>query len=240
METIMDLDALKLAWQALDRRLERHFALDFQAFKATRLDRLHAGLRPMQIGLCLRILFGATLIAVSAPTWFEYWHYPVIVACAMAVQIYGIVTCAISARALWLVHAIDYAAPVLHIQQELVCLRVFHLRTSFWLGNAWWVLWVAFLPLLVVWTTSTRMLTSRLTIDGVATGDTLLDLLGRAWPNLLYYLLPCMLMMAVFAWLYRRWKAKRPEAFARFERQSARGLTNALDRLREIEQFERS
>ncbi|MFT3789732.1 MAG: hypothetical protein QM741_01375 [Rudaea sp.] len=236
----MQLDDLKLAWQALDRQLERRFALDLHAFKATRLDRLRAGLRPMQAGLWLRILFGAALIAASAATWPNYWQYPVIVVCGAAVQIYGIATCALSGRALWLIHEIDYAAPVLRIQQELARLRAFHLRSSFWLGNAWWVLWVPLLPLLLVWTTSAEMLNSRLTIDGVATGETLPDQLGRAWPNLLYYLIPCLLMMALFAWLYRLWKIKRPDSFARFERQSARGLTNAMDMLREIERFERS
>lgn len=235
----MELDDMKLAWQTLDRQLERRYALDFHAFKATRLDRLRTSLRPMQIGLVARILFGAALIAVSVATWPNYWQYPVIVICGIAVQIYGIVTCAISGRALWLIHEIDYAAPVLRIQQELARLRVFHLRTSFWLGNVWWVLWVAFLPLLLVWTTSPAMLNSRLTIDGVATHMTMLDELGRAWPNLLYYVIPCVLMMALFASLYRLWKTRRPESFARFERQSSRGLTNAMDTLREIERFEK-
>lgn len=238
METTMELDDLKSAWQALDRHTQQQSALNLHLYLERKLDKVRSRLRPMQVGLWLRILSAVALIVVSAMTWPNYTAYPLIVVCGVAIQLYGILACILSARCLWMIGEIDIAQPVLRIQQALAHLRAFHLRTSFWLGNAWWVLWVAFLPLLVVWTTSTPSLTTPLIVDGIATHETLLDTLGHAWRNLAYFAVPCLLMMVLTFWLYRLWQKKWPASFARFERQSARGLADAMDTLREIQRFE--
>lgn len=223
----MELDDMKLAWQALDRQLERRYALDFQAFKATRLDRLHASLRPMQIGLVARIAFGILLMCFAAPVWAEYRDQPLFLITGLAVHLYGIALCVVSGRLLWMIGAIDYSAPVLDIQQRLARMRAFHLRSGFWLGNAWWVLWMPMLLLAMMWTVPTRSVP--VIVDHSAG---ILRNLGR---NTAFGVAVILLV----TWLYRLWGKKYPDAQRRFEDQSSRSLANARKALDDIERFEK-
>ena len=47
MESIMELDELKTAWQSLDRRLQQQNALNFQLLRSHRVDAMRRGLRPL-------------------------------------------------------------------------------------------------------------------------------------------------------------------------------------------------
>ena len=62
METTMELDELKSAWQTLDRRLERQSALNLHIFVEGKLDKVRASLRRLYWGKIVQILFGDALI----------------------------------------------------------------------------------------------------------------------------------------------------------------------------------
>lgn len=220
----MELDDLKLAWQSLDRRLNLQLALNLQQFRQNRFDQLRRGLWPMRIGQIARILFGIVLVAFAAPVWVEYWQQPVLVFCSLIVHLYGLALCVTGARVLWLTMSLDYSASVLVIQPQLAGLRSFYLRSSFWLGNAWWVLWAPLLVLCIPYS-EPRIPNS---------------LYRLVWPQLAVFSAFGVAGLLTAIWLYRLWRRSNPDAVRRFEDRSSRGIANASRVLDEIARFEQS
>ena len=223
----MELDDLKFAWQMLDRRLEREQALNFQRFKQDRFDRIRSGLRAMRFGQIVRIVFGVSLMVFAAPVWVAHGQEPVLLFCGLIVHGYGVALCVSGSCVLWRVGAIGYAAPVLAIQQQLAQLRSFYLRSSFWLGNAWWVLWAPLLMLCIYWNNYDPR-----------TPDTIVDELYRQlWPQLAVCTAFGIAGLLAFVWLYRFLRRRTPDAVRRIEDQSSRGIANANRVLDEIARF---
>lgn len=140
----MELDEMKNAWLALDRRLERQDALNLATFREGRLDRLRASLRPMLIGRIVQIVAGAVLALVFAPFWVEHLGTPHLVVIGATLHLYALMLIVGGAREAYLIRRIDYAAPVLAIQQQLTELRAWLLRTAPVFGVAGCFVWVPF------------------------------------------------------------------------------------------------
>jgi hypothetical protein len=132
----MELDEMKNAWLALDRRLERQEALNLATFRERRLDRLRASLRPMLIGRIVQIVAGA-ILALTLAT-------PHLVVVGASLHAYALMLIIGGARDVYLIRRIDYAAPVLEIQQRLTELRAWLLRTAPAFGAAGCFIWVPF------------------------------------------------------------------------------------------------
>jgi len=143
----MELDELKSAWQALDRRLEQHSALSLEVFRQGRLERAQASLRPLARAQVLQMLAGIVLVVLSASFWSAHRTAPHLLIAGLSVHLYGVLMIVCGAITLDLIRRIDYGAPVLAIQKQLARLRQFYVRTGTALGLAWWVLW---LPLLMM------------------------------------------------------------------------------------------
>ena len=126
----MELDEMKLAWQALDRRLEQQHALNVQIFKDSRLERLRRGLRPLAWGQGAQIALGIGVMLWGVAFWSTHTRIWQAMACGIAVQAFGTLTIVFSARVLSLVQSIDYAAPVLDIQRRLATLRAWRIRVE--------------------------------------------------------------------------------------------------------------
>lgn len=225
METTMELDELRSAWQALDRRLAQQSALSLQNFKLNRLDRMRSGFWPMRLGQMARIAFGIALMSLAVPVWVGHWPQPFLVACGLAVHIYAIAECVIGGRNLWLIGAIDYAAPILTIQQQLARLRNAYLRSSFWLGNAWWVMWAPLLFVLVPWENPWLP-------DSAMYGP-------GPWRFALTSTTFGILAIVLVVWLMEVWRRRNPKTLRKFEDQSSRGIARARELLNEIAVFER-
>jgi hypothetical protein len=140
----MELDEMKNAWLALDRRLERQEALNLATFRERRLDRLRASLRPMLIGRIVQIVAGAILALTFAPFWVEHLATPHLVVVGASLHAYALMLIIGGARDVYLIRRIDYAAPVLEIQQRLTELRAWLLRTAPAFGAAGCFIWVPF------------------------------------------------------------------------------------------------
>jgi hypothetical protein len=129
-----------------------------------------------------------------------------------------------SARILWLFGAIDHTAPVLAIQQQLARLRVGYLRSSFWLGNAWWIMWIPLLLVATVW-------------ENPFIPD-------DAWSNANHFaaINAAFGIAAVFAVaiLMRLWRKRNPDSLHRFEDRSSRDIASALRELDELARFEKA
>lgn len=140
----MELDEMKNAWLALDRRLERHEALNLQTFRDGRLDRLRASLRPLLFGRIVQIVAGALLALMFAPFWVEHLDTPHLVVIGASLHAYALMMIIGGARDVFLIRRIDYAAPVLDIQRRLTDLRAWLLKSAPVFGAIGCFIWVPF------------------------------------------------------------------------------------------------
>lgn len=145
----MDIDELKLAWQSLDRKLDRQNALAFQHFKDGRVRTMRARLRPLLFGQLAQCVIGAGLVVFAARTWVTHWdHLPLRVA-GLVVHVYGVLVVIAGARTVHLVRQLDYAAPVVGLQRQFAELRAWYVRTGAAIGLVWWFMWMPFMMMLV-------------------------------------------------------------------------------------------
>jgi hypothetical protein len=147
METTMELDDLKHAWQTLDRRLRQQNALGFQLLKSSRTDSARRGLRPLAWGQALQMLIGAAGMLVFAPYWVRHLHEPALLASGLVLHAYCLGLVIVGAVVEARIAAIDYAEPVLAIQRRLLALRRAYVIGGMVVGLPWWFIYV---PLLVV------------------------------------------------------------------------------------------
>jgi len=141
----MELDEMKTAWLALDRRLERQEALQLRTFRENRLDRLHATLRPLLIGQVVQIIVGVLLTFVFAPFWVEHRDTPHLLLIGLSLHAYALMFIVFAARDLYMIQRVDYAAPVLQIQRRLAELRAWRVRVAPIFGAVGCLIWVPFL-----------------------------------------------------------------------------------------------
>jgi hypothetical protein len=140
----MELDDMKNAWLALDRRLERQETLNLRTFREGRLDRLRASLRPLLVGRIMQIVAGALLALTFAPFWVRNLGTPHLVVIGATLHAYALMMIIGGARDIYLIRRIDYAAPVLEIQQRLIELRAWLLKSAPVFGVVGCFIWVPF------------------------------------------------------------------------------------------------
>lgn len=147
MESIMELDELKAAWQTLDRRLQQQNSLALHLLRDGRIGRMRSTLRPLLVGQWLQLTLGAAIVVFAA--WFWSGHRQPLhsLVSGLLLQVYGMAILACSARELVALQAIDYAAPVLGLQRQLGALRAWHVRSQILLGAIGCLGWV---PLVLV------------------------------------------------------------------------------------------
>ena len=138
----MDIDDLKLAWQTLDRRLERQNALAFVQFKDRRVHTMRARLRPLDWGQILQNAVGALVVVAGVAVWARQWPVVHLRIAGLLMHLYGGLLIVAASHTLWLLSRIDYAAPVVAIQRQLGELRQWYVRSGMAIGYAWWLLWM--------------------------------------------------------------------------------------------------
>src|SRR5687767_174090 len=126
----MELDDLKSAWQALERKLDRQHALELHQFRTGRLASARTGLRPLIAGQCVQLGAGIALMAIFAPYWVAHWGEWHLVVYGMSLHLYGLMLALFAGRDLIHIARIDYAAPVLEIQKRLVELRAQRIKAG--------------------------------------------------------------------------------------------------------------
>lgn len=218
----MELDEMKNAWLALDRRLERQEAFSLHTFRENRLDRLRASLWPMLVGRIVQIVVGALLALVFAPFWVDHLDTLHLVVIGASLHAYALMMIIGGARDIYLLRRIDYAAPVLEIQRWLTELRSWLVRSAPVYGAAGCFIWIPF----VLW------------FFEVAYGA---DIYAHA-PEVVYWFIAsgviCLaLMLLALSWVRRPGRSRWAE---RFERSvTGRGLYKAQRFIDEIAAFAR-
>ncbi len=129
-ESLPELDALKAAWQAQTRHLERAHGLDLARFKHERMRSVRGALRPLAIGLWVQALLGALLIVWFASFWAEHRTTPQLFVLGVLGHVWSVGLVAFAVRDLATISQIDYAAPVLAIQKRIAELRARRIRVA--------------------------------------------------------------------------------------------------------------
>lgn len=126
----MELDEMKLAWQALDRRLERQEMLHTRIYRESRLDKLRHGLRPFIWGQAIQLAFGMLFMLLGIAYWTTRTGVKHLLVLGLMAQAFGLTMILFSARNMYLIQRIDYTAPVLDIQRRLLELRRWRVRVE--------------------------------------------------------------------------------------------------------------
>ncbi|TXH65617.1 MAG: serine/threonine protein kinase [Thermomonas sp.] len=221
MDTAMELDDFKSAWQALDHRLQLDNTLKLHALRERKLDKARDSLRPLFRGQVVQILFGIPFILLAALLWISQPAHASSIIAGVLVHAYGVLTIIAAGVVLGALRDVDYAAPVLDIQKKLLRARTLYIRSGMVAGLPWWFLWIAILQ----------------TLAGL--GD--VDLLAKA-PALVWSGYGIGAIGLIGTWWFHRW-ARRPER-AEFGRKMDDGLSGgslrkALAQLDELQRFER-
>jgi serine/threonine-protein kinase len=149
MENIMELDELKTAWLALERRLEQGNAINLQLYKEGRMKKLRSSLRPLYWGQILQMLFGLLFVLLAASFWPHHRDVPQMLASGLIVHAYGVLSIVMGGITIGMISRVnsDYSQPVLEIQKRLAQVRRFYVLGGMIVGLPWALIW---LPLCVV------------------------------------------------------------------------------------------
>jgi hypothetical protein len=221
METTMELDELKSAWQALDRHLQQQTALHRHLLLERRLDQVRANLRRLYWGKIVQILFGDALIYFGIMAAIRYRDTPHLLACGIFTLAYGLLIVILGGVTIGKVSSIDYAAPVLEIQKRVGALHRLQIIGSRCAGLPWWLLWIAIFVL---------------EVKTMLGADLFITAPGFVWANVALGAIGICASVGI----YRRWRRARPDAVREFEDRSFRSLADARRMLDEIERFERA
>jgi hypothetical protein len=221
METTMELDELKSAWQTLDRHMQQQSALNLHTFLERKLDKVSSGLRRLYWGKILQILFGDALIYFGITSTMRHLAVPHLLACSGFMLVYGVLIVVLGGVTLGMISRIDYAAPVLEIQKRVNGLQRMHIIANLSAGLPWWFLWIAIF-----------VLEAKANLDA--------DLFVRA-PEFVWVSVAIGVCgFAASVWFYRRARDARHPHFARALDNIAapRSLRDAKNALDEITRFE--
>ncbi|MEP7014124.1 MAG: hypothetical protein ABI925_01655 [Verrucomicrobiota bacterium] len=137
-----ELDDLKTAWQTLNRNLERQNTLTFHQFKEGKMARLRSGLRSLVIGQTIQIICGVLIVVLSARFWANHLGFARPMIYGISLHAYGVIMIIFAAREFFLIHRLDYAAPVIDLQKRIAELRKWHLNAAIWFGVTGCIIWI--------------------------------------------------------------------------------------------------
>jgi hypothetical protein len=143
----MEANELKLAWQGLEKALERSNQLNEAILRNQNAERARKKLRPLKWNQAFQIVCGVVFILFAAALWSTKPSAASVIVAGVLVQVYGIgciITAGVTFAAL---KRVDYSAPVVEVQSGLARVRHAYGICVMVAGLSWWFLWV---PLLMV------------------------------------------------------------------------------------------
>ncbi|HYG05833.1 MAG TPA: hypothetical protein VD865_05410 [Stenotrophomonas sp.] len=138
----MDINELKLAWQALEQRLDQQQ----QLLHRVATDRVRSRLRTQGATAAGVALGGVLLIRLASAVLPDSGSPLHLQIAAIAVLLMGAGMLVAALLMLWLLR-IDYDRPIAEVQQGIARLRRLCIRAGWWVGVPFWVMWV---PLVLV------------------------------------------------------------------------------------------
>jgi hypothetical protein len=147
----MELDEMKGAWAAMNRRQEGTEALLRGELRDRRMDETRSTLRWNFAGLVFELAVWIGFTAFAGSFWVNHrgtLHWLVIGLVLHAYGIAGIWSCATQLLFLSRIYLFD--APIVVLQRRLAQLRRFRAWSTLALGLPWWCLWLL-LPMAVAY-----------------------------------------------------------------------------------------
>jgi len=145
----MELDELKSAWQMLDQRLQREYAINLALLSHQKLDRTRSSLRPLYIGQWVQLFGGLLVIFLAGLLWSTKPTAIPVIGAGVIVHLYGIACVITAGVVMGTVHRVDYSGSVVEIQGKLASIRRAYLISAVVAGLSWWLIWIPFLMVLV-------------------------------------------------------------------------------------------
>jgi uncharacterized membrane protein len=145
--SVTELDDLKIAWQTLNRNLERQHTLALHQFRESKMARFRSGFWPLVAGQIAQLIIGLLLALWGGSFWFDHPGVTHLMIYGISIHAYAIMLIVFSARDLYLIKRMDYAAAVLVLQKQLDALRRWHLRAALWFGSIGCFIWIPILLL---------------------------------------------------------------------------------------------
>jgi hypothetical protein len=142
MESTMELDDLKQAWQTLDRRLQQQNAISLQLLTDSRVRTAKSSLRWPLVRSAVQIALGVALTIFFALFWIGHRDNAMLMVSGLVMHAYSVMLIIAGVMELLLLIRIDYAAPVVTIQRYLTLYRQWRNRSMPWLGLSQWLLWI--------------------------------------------------------------------------------------------------
>jgi hypothetical protein len=146
MTTDLELNDLKRTWQALDLRLSRDYELRLDDLRERRLATVRATLRPLLWSHIALVTFGVLLILIGVGAWNAGRPGDAVFVSGVIMHVYGVITIIGAASFASMIARLDYAAPVVSIQSQMLRLRRAYQTMKWCLDVPWTVLW---LPLFI-------------------------------------------------------------------------------------------
>ncbi|NQD35417.1 hypothetical protein HPT27_00180 [Permianibacter sp. IMCC34836] len=219
MSNPMELDDLKAAWQAMDRKLEQQNGLLLLQARESQFKTLRRRLLPLRFGQALQMLFGVALILPSVTVWSSLRDGSALFWAGIVMHVYGVMLIVTGGIMQGLLSEFDRGESVLTNQKRLAKARRFYVLAGMSVGLPWWLLWIPFM----------------MVISAAATG---VDFYARM-PSAINWMLLVGVLGLVATLLLHRWAMRRPSWANRIERSAAgRSLNRAKATLDEIAAFE--
>ena len=218
----MELDEFKQAWQTLNHRLDQQHTLDLLDLRERKLDKTRGSLRPLFWGQVAQIvLFGVPLLILVAMLWASGPRSAPVIFAGIVLNVYAIVINIAAGVVLGQIRRINYSAPVLDIQKQLLRLRTLYVRSAMIAGLPWWFLWLVVLIM----------------FSGLAGVDLLANAPGLVWGGLGVGVIGLLTTLWMHRWSQRPQRAelrKRVDAHL-----TGDSLRNAQAQLEELARFEK-
>jgi hypothetical protein len=134
----MEPEDLRVAWRALERRVERQGELIVAEITRRAVRR---SLWPLVLGQTVQLLFGVATTLVGVWLWRTFQAVPLAFVCGIVVHVYGVAVIIASGVVLGGIQRLDPTLPVVALQERLAKLRRAYVVGGAVVGLPWWVLW---------------------------------------------------------------------------------------------------
>lgn len=142
----MELDDLKQALTALDRRFDEQVAVQERALRLLATSRITRSLRPLALGQIAQAAAGILSILLGVTAWqTDMDNLGGQFFSGLAVHLYGVAMVALAVLTHVAIARIEDDGPLVATQRRLAELQSLNIRAGYFLGMSWWVLWVPFL-----------------------------------------------------------------------------------------------
>ncbi|HUD43127.1 MAG TPA: hypothetical protein VMR06_14140 [Dokdonella sp.] len=140
----MNYDELEQAWRGLGERLDRcQLSIDRQR-RRDALGAARARLRLLSLGQLVQLAIGVLIVLSAGSYWWARLDQPHLAVYGIAIHLYGLGLLVAAGTQLAALVRIDYRAPVLAVQRQLLALRRLRVTADRWLLIAGFVVWVPF------------------------------------------------------------------------------------------------